>query len=212
MKIIKKFKLIIWDFDGVIKDSVLIKSNGFEKLFEPYGLKIVNKVKKHHKENEGISRYVKIPLYLSWISKDMSKKNIKIFYNKYSEIVFDKVIKSPWVPGVKVFLEKNPYNQIFVLISATPENELKKIISKLKINKCFKAIYGSPKIKLNQIKKILKKFNISSKDTLMIGDTISDYNAAKSNNINFIFRKTEFNGKLIKEYNEKFIQNFNNFL
>ena len=53
---------------------------------------------------------------------------------------------------------------------------------------------------------------ISSKDTLMIGDTISDYNAAKSNNINFIFRKTEFNGKLIKEYNEKFIQNFNNFL
>ena len=210
MKIIKKFKLIIWDFDGVIKDSVAIKLVAFKQLFQPYGNKIVNKVQKHHKKNEGLSRFIKIPLYLSWINEDLSKRNINKFCNKYSKIVFNEVIASPWVPGVKKFLETNPYNQIFTLISATPEKELKKIISKLEIKKCFKSVYGSPRLKSNLIKIILKRYNINSEEALMFGDTGNDYIAAKNNKVYFIFRKTQFNGKIIKKHKEKFVQNFNN--
>ena len=38
-------KVIFWDFDGVIKDSVEAKSSAFEKIFSSYGSNISNKVR-----------------------------------------------------------------------------------------------------------------------------------------------------------------------
>ena len=64
-KFIKKYNLIIFDFDGVIKNSLEVKSKAFERLFESYGKLITKKIKAHHKKNEGLSRYKKIPIYLS---------------------------------------------------------------------------------------------------------------------------------------------------
>ena len=33
--LLKTKKVIFWDFDGVVKDSVEVKSTGYEKLFLP---------------------------------------------------------------------------------------------------------------------------------------------------------------------------------
>ena len=40
---IKKAKTIFWDFDGVIKDSVSVKSDAFEELFLPFGSDVAKK-------------------------------------------------------------------------------------------------------------------------------------------------------------------------
>ena len=37
-------KAIIFDFDGVIVESVKLKSNAFASIYKPYGLKIMKKV------------------------------------------------------------------------------------------------------------------------------------------------------------------------
>ena len=41
MKSLSDYKLVFWDFDGVIKDSVTVKTDAFSKLFEKYGEKKV---------------------------------------------------------------------------------------------------------------------------------------------------------------------------
>ena len=41
-----KFGIIFFDFDGVIKESVEIKSDAFERLFLPFGDAIVKKVRR----------------------------------------------------------------------------------------------------------------------------------------------------------------------
>jgi hypothetical protein len=64
--LVKEFKIIFWDFDGVIKDSVIVKSKGYEKLFLSFGKEVVERVNQHHEANGGVSRFEKIPLYLSW--------------------------------------------------------------------------------------------------------------------------------------------------
>ena len=47
MKLLKEFQAIFLDFDGVIKDSVEIKSNAFEQLFLPSGYIVISlKLKK----------------------------------------------------------------------------------------------------------------------------------------------------------------------
>ena len=56
--------IIFWDFDGVIKDSVQIKSKAFGNLFAQFGNIISKRVIEHHESNGGMSRFEKIPIYL----------------------------------------------------------------------------------------------------------------------------------------------------
>ena len=56
-------KTIIFDFDGVILESIDVKTEAFKKLYQPYGSNISNKVVKNHLANGGISRYEKIKIY-----------------------------------------------------------------------------------------------------------------------------------------------------
>ena len=46
----KKIKSIVFDFDGVIKESVDIKTKAFAKLYSKFGEKVLNNVLKHHLE------------------------------------------------------------------------------------------------------------------------------------------------------------------
>ena len=56
-------KAIIFDFDGVISESVNVKTKTFAKLYLKYGKEISEKVVDHHLLNGGISRFVKFQLY-----------------------------------------------------------------------------------------------------------------------------------------------------
>ena len=140
----KKFKTIFWDFDGVIKESVSIKSDAFEQLFNPFGPEIAKKVRAHHEANGGLSRYEKIELYLSWIGEEINSKVTEDYAYKFSCIVKDKVINSEWVPGVLNYLEDNHHDQQFFLVTATPQEEINFILSSLNIKHFFKGIAGSP--------------------------------------------------------------------
>ena len=50
---------IIFDFDGVISESVGVKADGFAMIYKEYGTNIVDKVLNHHYANGGVSRYEK---------------------------------------------------------------------------------------------------------------------------------------------------------
>lgn len=50
-------KAIFWDFDGVIAESVNVKTEAFYNLYLPYGIEIAEKVRRHHLDNGGMSRF-----------------------------------------------------------------------------------------------------------------------------------------------------------
>ena len=54
------------------------------------------------------------------------------------------------------------------------------------------------------------KYNINNSNSIMIGDSNSDYEAAKVNKVNFIIRKTALNKKLQAISNCLMIENFSN--
>ena len=56
-------KVIIFDFDGVLVESVNIKTEAFAEIYRPYGKLIERKVVNHHLANGGVSRYEKFVLY-----------------------------------------------------------------------------------------------------------------------------------------------------
>tara|TARA_B100000614_G_scaffold253473_1_gene267449 strand:- start:50 stop:691 length:642 start_codon:yes stop_codon:yes gene_type:complete len=205
---IKKAKTIFWDFDGVIKDSVSVKSDAFEELFLPFGSDVAKKIRMHHEDNGGMSRYDKLPIYLNLAGEKNSTDSISKYEKQFSKLVMNRVINSPWVEGVLEYIKTNYKAQKFFLITATPQKEIEEILKKLEISKYFKKVIGSPTNKKDAIKIILSNENINLDDSIMIGDSCSDYEAAKENNVFFVFRKTDLNKKLQKKLKCQMIENF----
>ena len=85
--LIKYSEVVFWDFDGVIKDSVEAKSLAFEKLFAIYGPEISKKVRKHHEQNTGLSRFDKIPIYMSWSGEFVSDKSVQEFCQRHPTVL-----------------------------------------------------------------------------------------------------------------------------
>ena len=56
-------KNIIFDFDGVVLDSVPVKTEAFIKLFQSYEKQHVDKLIEYHLKNGGKSRYLKIKYF-----------------------------------------------------------------------------------------------------------------------------------------------------
>lgn len=203
-----RYDVIFWDFDGVIKESVSVKTDAYVELFSPYGTNVCKQVEKHHLANGGMSRFDKIPLYLKWAGLEHNDVEVQNFCSKFSGIVKDKVIASAWVPGVEEFLQNNKENHIFVLVSATPQSELEDICNSLKLTGVFCKIYGAPNNKTESIRTSMLDYKFPPSVCLMIGDAEADIQAAQNNGIHFIFRKHQYNTSLPIKSNIQTIDNF----
>lgn len=201
-------KLIFWDFDGVIKDSVAVKTKAFVQLFEPYGQEVAEKVRFHHEANGGMSRFDKLPLYLRWAGEEPSESRVNKFCDRFSQLALQGVIDSPWAPGAEEYLRNNPHHQAFVLVSATPQDELEQILLALDLVKCFTEVFGAPTSKKEAIRMTLDACGISPQDCLMIGDAQADLEAAQVNGVPFLLRRHETNSGVFVRYTGPSIKDF----
>jgi phosphoglycolate phosphatase-like HAD superfamily hydrolase len=202
-------QIVFWDFDGVIKDSVMVKSAGYEKLFLPFGEDVVKRVNKHHNVHGGISRYEKIPLYLSWAGEPANPIQVQDFCDRFSELVQQAVVDSPWVPGVCEYLSSHYADQCFVLITGTPQKEIEEILHALNITRYFRNVYGAPKAKTIMVKDVLERLSCPFEQALVIGDSGTDLEAAKNNNVAFLLRRTSLNKELQKQFTGPSFENLN---
>ena len=193
-------EVVFWDFDGVIKESTCVKNQAYAQMFSKFGKETLDNVMDHHVQNMGISREIKIPLYFSnFVGINLSTQEIDEKCAEFSRMVVQKVIEAPWVNGVQFYLKSNPYHQRFVLVTGTPQGEIIKILTHLEIIECFQIIYGSPTTKENAIYQELKSGS-NVQDCLFIGDSTTDYKAAKAYYIPFLLRETEENKLFFLNY------------
>jgi phosphoglycolate phosphatase-like HAD superfamily hydrolase len=202
------YKTIFFDFDGVIKESVEIKNLAYLEVFSPFGSQITKDIRKHLADNGGVSRYIKIPLYLAWSGVEVNTVNVEHYIEKYSNLVIDSVIQSPWVIGVQNFLCKCNENIHLYIVSATPEDEINLIVSKIGISSYFRGVFGSPTEKKEIISKIIKSNHINTSDAVFVGDAQGDLEAAIYNNVTFVLFCNKFNIRLQKNFNGVKINNF----
>jgi len=190
---IEAFDLVFWDFDGTIKDSVNVKSDAFEELFMLFGEEVAKRVRLHHEENGGVSRFKKIPLYLEWAGEEVTDQKVDQFCSRFSELSLQGVLDSPWVKGVQEYLQQRYQHQYFVLVTATPQEEIELVIEKLAINYLFREVYGSPQSKSDVIAAVMQRLNVGHSQALMVGDAETDLLAAEDNQISFFLRATSIN-------------------
>ena len=181
-------KAVFFDFDGVIIDSTQIKTDAFYELFLGFGENKACLAKQHHLQHQGVSRFKKLEyIFKHILNLDYSKETEKQYSSKFSNIVFDKVSKCDFLPGIIDFLKiLNDCSIKCFLLSATPDQELHKLCLKKKINRFFTKICGSPTSKVEHGKDIFAEFVLSNGEVIFFGDSKSDLYASQKLGVKFV--------------------------
>ncbi|HDZ5087583.1 TPA: HAD family hydrolase [Campylobacter jejuni] len=200
-------KNILWDFDGVIVDSLSIRDYGFREILRIFDKDLVEKLIIYHKINGGLSRFHKIKYFFNEIlKKDIDDKEIQSYADKFSLIMKEELVKSKYLILDSVnFIQKNYEKYNFHIVSGSEHNELNFLCQKLQINQYFHSIHGSPTPKIELVKNLLFKENYKNYETVLIGDSVNDYEAAKLNQIDFF----GYNNPQLKDMSKIYIENFN---
>jgi len=179
---------VFFDFDGVIVDSANIKTAAFYELFLKFGEEKAKRVKEYHIKNQGVSRFEKFrSIFKNILRLQYSDLVEKKYSQAFSEIVLKKIVNADFIPGVLFFLEELKKKNIKIfLLSATPEDELKKICWEKDIDSYFYKIAGSPKSKVEHGKEIISDFNLAPKEIVFFGDSASDLQASRELGTQFI--------------------------
>tara|TARA_B100001093_G_scaffold512934_2_gene583812 strand:+ start:14468 stop:15142 length:675 start_codon:yes stop_codon:yes gene_type:complete len=187
-EIISQKSILIFDFDGVLVDSVHIKADAFAELYSPYGSEIVEQVVTHHLANGGMSRYDKFNHYHNvFLNMKRDQFDLDKLLNQFSTIVVDKVIACPEVPGAENFIKENYLQHKLYINSATPQNEIRQIVLARGLQKYFCSVLGSPASKSENLANIrVMNHEVPSSDFLFFGDAFSDFEAAENNNLDFV--------------------------
>lgn len=205
-------KTIFFDFDGVIADSLDVKSKAFYSMYASYGKEIAESVVEHHLANGGISRFEKFKIYhQEFLNLTLSEGQINELANQFSKLVVSKVISSDFVSGVYNFIKSNYSKYDCYIITGTPTDEMKIIAEARGIDVFFKGIYGSPNSKDYWVKYLLSSKKLQKEECIFIGDALADYDAAIKNNIKFIVREHKDNKNLFPDKNILHIRDFENF-
>jgi len=184
-------KAIIFDFDGVIAESMDIKADGFAYLFKDYPDK-VKKIVEYHMTHGGMPRMEKFSnIYKLFLGKEITEPEKQELSREFTGFVYNKVVSCPYVKGAKEFIEKYSNKYKMFVVSGTPDNEIKAIVEARGLEKYFTEILGSP-LKKNELNRnILAKYGLKPEETVFIGDSVDDYDGVKGTGIIFIFRKTK---------------------
>ena len=71
------------------------------------------------------------------------------------------------------------------IVSGSDESELQYLCKELGIDSFFQSVNGSPTHKNILVKNVLSANKYIESETILIGDSINDYEAAKENNLDF---------------------------
>ena len=199
--------IFIYDFDGVILDSDLLKFKLFKHLFKKETTKDKKKILNYHFLNQGINRKKKFKYILENILKKKTM-NYKIdsLENEFKYLIKKKITQCKFATGSIKSLQFLKKKKIEMFIATgVAQTEINLIIKKLQLKKYFSNIYGYPLAKDKIIELIKKKKKIKNSKIYFIGDSISDLEASKKKNITFLGRRTFLNFKKLKN-NKQFIE------
>lgn len=181
--------VLILDFDGVVLESVDIKTRAFRELFS-FRPDHVEEIVDYHKRNTGVSRFDKFRyIYREILKEPLSDEQFTWLSERYAGLVVDGVVSSPFVPGGKEFLGRYSGKVPLFVVSASPQEELVSIIRRRGLSSHFRGVYGAPTTKEEAIREILAMMGSGPAQTLFVGDALNDLKAARDCGIRFVGRQ-----------------------
>ena len=185
--------LVVFDCDGVILKSVDVKTRAFGQIVEEYGPEAVARMTEYHLAHGGVSRIRKFEwFYDEVLGRKITEDELQALSRKFRHLVFEGVMRSPMVPGIMETLESLHGRLPMYVASGTPHDELLQVLDERNLTQFFKGVFGTPPGKTELLRHIIEQEGIAPNDTLMVGDSSTDLDAAQSCGSRFFGIGAEF--------------------
>ena len=184
-------RAIVFDFDGVILESAEVKTDAFCELYAAHGADVVAKVRAHHLENLGVSRFKKF----EWIEtnifgRTLAPEGSKQLGERFTSLALEKVLAAPFVPGIEDALPVLAERYACFVASGTPHDELNLIVERRGLTPRFREVHGTPREKPEIVRDLIARHALAPDEILFVGDGLTDYKAAMAVGTHFLARDT----------------------
>ncbi len=181
------FKVILWDFDGVLMNSNAIRGQGFERVLADYPTDQVEALMKFHEMNGGLSRYVKFRYFFEEIRNEkITDEKVKELAERFSVIMKNLLFNADLLIKDSIkFVQQNAGRYQMHIVSGSDGSELNALCKFLEISQYFITIQGSPTPKNQLVEQLLTNYKYPVQQCVLIGDSINDLEAAAINKIAF---------------------------
>lgn len=171
---------LVFDCDGVILDSVPVKTRAFARLVEPYGPEARDRFVMYHTVHGGVSRYKKFAWFFREVlGREITEEESAAWGRRFAEYALDEVRRCPLIPGVQDVLDAWRGRLPLYVCSGAPQEELNLVLRERRLDGYFAGIHGSPPAKAALLANIVRLAGVEPQATLMVGDAVTDRNAAE---------------------------------
>ncbi len=200
---------IIFDFDGVVLDSEKIKDNGFRDLFTGFPAEAVDCLIAYHKDNGGLSRFVKIRyMFETILRQPVSDEIIMRYAAEFSDMMLRELTNPIYlIPETLDFIRKYYKKLPMHVASGTEQNELRTLVKELGLAEYFTYVYGSPADKTANVNTIISDGGYDRDRVILIGDSKNDMAAARDNGIIFC----GYNNEKLMKVSDYYITDYGDF-
>lgn len=192
---LKKYKSIVFDCDGVVLDSNIVKTEAYFRTAKNLGAtdEQAQALVDYHVKLGGISRYHKFDYYLREIlHKPASQQAIQELLDEFSRELEVGLMECAMADGLLELKQKTP-NSNWLILSGGDQQELRTLFDKRtlpdgrKLEALFDGgIFGSPDNKDEVLAREKASGNIQL-PALFVGDSKYDYEAANRAGLDFVF-------------------------
>lgn len=178
-------RAVVLDFDGVVTDTVDLKTRSFAAVFSGEPAEAVARILEYHAAHNGISRYEKFRwAYREVLRRPLTPEAEAELGRRYNRLVEDAVVDAPEIPGALAFIRACPV-PVFVA-SGTPEEELRRIVARRGYDGLFAGVFGAPTKKAPILREVARAVGAAPDALAMVGDAMTDHNAAREVGARFI--------------------------
>lgn len=181
----KKYNTIIFDLDGTLIDTSEGIINCYNNTAKEYNKNIISR--------ENFTGIIGCPLYVGFtknynMTDEEAKEAVIKYRNLYNEI---GIYESKPYDGILDLLKKLKQNGYNVAVATLKLEKFAKLMLKNhELDKYIDVIFGPTESieykKSDLLKKVIKHFNVSKSEVILVGDSIYDSEGAKEIGIDFI--------------------------
>ena len=184
--------LVVFDCDGVLLESMDVKSAAFRRIGEEYGKEMADRLVLYHRMHGGVSRYKKFEWMYAELGREAGEDDLAALNEKFVAAAYEEMRRCPLVPGAKETLDAWRGRVPMYVASGAPEDELRLILEKRGLAPYFAGMYGSPTVKTLILRAIVEHNGVYASDAVMVGDSRIDLCAAEAVGARFYGRGEYF--------------------
>jgi phosphoglycolate phosphatase-like HAD superfamily hydrolase len=186
---LKKYKTIVFDCDGVVLDSNVVKTEAYFRAAKNLGHTDAQAqaLVDYHVKLGGISRYHKFEWYLREVlNQTVTEQAVQVLLDEFARELEVGLMECPIAEGLPILREATKAAN-WMILSGGDQQEIRTLFGKRNLTQYFDGgLFGSPNNKDEVLAREKANGNVQM-PALFIGDSKYDFEAAHRAGLDFVF-------------------------